>query len=68
MKDYIEFDDSNYLWNSGFLCVYLNGEWIESVFIDDFPELSMDELFEQLSEKYNINEELVYKEVNYYTR
>ena len=68
MKNYIEFDDSYYLWHHGFLNVYLNNQMVESVFIDDFPDLDMDELFEQLAEKYNITEELVYKEVNYYTR
>jgi hypothetical protein len=68
MKNYIEFDDTNYLWNSGHLNVFVNGKQIESIFIDDFPDLDMDELFEQLAEKYNITEELVYKKVNYYTR
>lgn len=68
MKNYIEFDDTNYLWNSGHLIVFVNNEFVESVFIDDFPESNMDELFEQLSKKYNITEELVYTEVNYYTR
>lgn len=68
MKNYIEFDDTNYLWNSGFLTVFIDGQIVESVFIDDFPDLDMDELFEQLAEKHNITEELVYKEVNYYTR
>jgi len=68
MKNYIEFDDTNYLWNSGFLTVFIDGQFVESVFIDDFPDLDMDELFEQLAEKYNITEELIYKEVNYYTR
>ena len=68
MKNYIEFDDTNYLWNSGHLNVYLNGELVESVFIDDYPDSTMDELFEHLAKKYNITKELVYKKVNYYTR
>jgi len=68
MKNYIEFDDANYLWNSGFLTVFIDGQFVESIFIDDFPDLDMDELFKQLAKKYSITEELVYKEVNYYTR
>lgn len=64
----IEFDDSGYLWHSGYLNVFVNGKEVESLFIDDYPDSNMDELFEQLSEKHNIKTELVYKKVNYYTR
>lgn len=53
MKDFIEFNDENYLWNSGHVFVYLNGELVENIFIDD-TDKSADEIIEEMKEKYNI--------------
>jgi hypothetical protein len=51
--NYIRFDETNYLWNSGTVYVYINNISVESIFVDD-SDLSSDEIIELLKEKYNI--------------
>lgn len=54
-KNYIEFDYSNSQWNSGTISVYIKGELIEYIFVDnDEGGRNSYDIIESFKEKYNL--------------
>lgn len=61
--DYIEWDETNSMWNGGYLHVHVNGEIVESIFVDDRSEDNPYDIIDELKEKYSITR---VKETNRY--
>lgn len=61
-KTQIEFDNTNGMWNSGSIMVYVNGKLKEHISVDDFLETNTnedidcaDDIIDMMKEKYSID-------------
>lgn len=60
-KSYIEYYNINSMWNSGHIAVWVDGEFVELINVDDYLEHTTDEdiyspacIINMLKQKYNI--------------
>lgn len=70
-RNYIEYDNTNSMWNNGHIYVYKNKKIVKSIFVDDFLEnaddediCGVDDIIDMLKQKYNIKK-VKYKEFNW---
>jgi hypothetical protein len=69
MKNRIDYNNTNSMYNSGHINVYIDNKSVEYIFVDDFLEENKDahcadDIIDLLKEKYNIQKVIRY-EVNW---